>query len=421
MSNSSVVTASISVPAVSAISGVAAGSQTQTSGTAVFTNSNGVTFGMSNSSVITASIDAIRSISAGGSSGSFTGITLSNSNNVSFGLSAGTITASASFPADILFGLAAGTQTVTTGTVIFSNSNGLTFGFSNSTLTASYTQSTNLAAAAAGTQTQTSGTVVFSNSNNITFGMSNSSVITASFSAPAVSAISGIAAGTQTATSGTVLFSNSNGFTFGMSNSSVITATYERRITAFSQWADFATNFNISHGTLSIQKVSMPMHLSATRAMLLLAMAGKKQSSGALTISMGVYTMSGSTASLASTASRQISWTSGAATTATSIYGGVSGTRYRSLGVNYSMTPGDYLFAYHFQTTNDGAWSAFGRPGASIVGTYDGAETDYFIDGTSVSSFTTAFPASIVATNTNYARTGDNALQQPGVILVGTV
>jgi hypothetical protein len=196
--------------------------------------------------------------------------------------------------------------------------------------------------------------------------------------------------------------------------------TYERRITAFSQWADFGTNFSISNATMSLQKVSMPMHLSATRAMLLMDMSGNSGSSGALTVSLAIYTLTGSSANLASSASRQISWTSGSATSATSQLGGASGTRYRTVGVNFSMTPGDYLIGVHMRTTNDGTWRAFGRQGASIVGTYDGGETDYYIDGTSVSSFTTAFPASIAVTNTNYARTGAAALRQAGIIFVGS-
>jgi hypothetical protein len=152
----------------------------------------------------------------------------------------------------------------------------------------------------------------------------------------------------------------------------------------------------------------------------MMSLTGNTNSSGALTISMAVYTLSGSTASLATTASRQISWTSGSQTSASSLYGGVSGTRYRTIAVGFNLTPGDYLFAFNMQTSNNGTWGAFGRPSASIVGALDGAETNYYLNGTSVSSFTTAFPASINVTDTNYARTGAGALQQPGFILVGT-
>ena len=397
---------------------ISAGTGLAQTGTVVFSNSNGVTFGMATSAssfVVTASVSAtvvaIQSISAGTTRITSGEAVFSNSNGISFGVAGNTVTATA----DYVRSISAGTTNATGNQIVFSNSNSVSFGANGATITASIsTLPETPFAISAGTQSVSTGTVVFSNSNGVTFGMSGSSRITAT-----VDAIKSISAGTTRITSGEAVFSNSNGFSFGV-NGQTITATYERRVTAFSQWAEFGTNFSISNATLSLQKVSMPMHLSATRAVVLMDLTGNSGSTGALTVSMAVYTLSGSTASLASSASRQISWTSGSETTASSIYGGVSGTRYRTLGINVSMTPGDYLFGFHFRTTNNGTWRAFGRQAVSIVGTYDGVETDYFIDGTSNSSFTTAFPASVVATNTNYARTGAPALRQPGVILIGT-
>jgi hypothetical protein len=199
----------------------------------------------------------------------------------------------------------------------------------------------------------------------------------------------------------------------------VVTASHAQSVTAFSQDADFVTNFQISQATLSLQKLSFPMWLSATQLALLLDFEGATNSSGAVTVSHAVYTFNASTASLASSGSRQYSWTSGSQTTATSVYGGASGTRYRTVGISYSMTPGDYLFGCWVSTANSVTVNVFGRAAASVVGTYDGIETSMFLNGTSVSS-TNAFPTSIAATNTNYARTGAPAMRQPGVILVGT-
>jgi hypothetical protein len=364
--------------------GIAAGTQTGTSGTVVFSNSNNISFGMNNSSVVTASATFAQSTAPGA--------------------------------------IAAGTQTGTSGTILFSNSNGVTFGMSNSSIvTASIAaQSTAPGAIAAGTQTATSGTIVFSNSNGVTFGMSNSSVITASFNGAQSTAPGAIAAGTQTATSGTVVFSNSNGISFGMSNSSQVTASFiGHSITAFSQWAEWNTNWTVSAASFSMQKVSMPMVLSATRAQLLMALSGNTNSSGAMTVSIGIYTMSGSTASLASSGSAQVSWTSGSLTTASSQYGGVSGTRYITVPANFSMTPGDYMIGFNFSTNNNGTWRAFGRNGANVVGSYEG-DTDYWIDGTSVSSVAGGLLASFVKTDTGYARTGLGAQRQPGFILIGT-
>jgi hypothetical protein len=70
---------------------IAAGTQTATSGTVVFSNSNNVSFGMSNSSVVTASAQI--NVSAGTTSNNLSAITFSNSNGVSFGLNGSTVTA----------------------------------------------------------------------------------------------------------------------------------------------------------------------------------------------------------------------------------------------------------------------------------------------------------------------------------------
>lgn len=83
------------------------------------------------------------------------------------------------------------------------------------------------------------------------------------------------------------------------------------------------------------------------------------------------------------------------------------------------MTPGDYLFAFHVSTANNGTWQVFGRQAASVAGIFDGAETNFWVDGFS-NSTVAALPSSVVVTNTNYQRTGVGAMRQPGVILAGT-
>jgi hypothetical protein len=311
--------------------------------------------------------------------------------------------------------IAAGTQTATSGTIAFANSNLISFGMSLSsqiTATAGY-----VASISAGTTNATGNQIVFSNSNNISFGV-NGATITASFS-NAGNQIAAIAAGTQTASSGTVSFVNSNGITFGMSGSSQITASFGQSITAYSNWAEFDTNFPINNASISFAKISVPMNISATQAAFMMALTGNTGSTGAISISLAVYTMLHSTASLASSGTRLISWTSGSLTTASSAYGGASGTRYRTMAINLNMTPGDYLLAWNVSTTNDGTARLFGRQGVNVVGGYDGIETAYFLDGVSGSS-SAAFPSSVVATDTNYNRTGIQAMKQPGVIFLGT-
>ena len=168
----------------------AAGTQTQTSGTLAFVNSNNFTFGMSNSSQVTASF-------------------------------------SESTHAHTFNQVAAGTQTAANGsTVVFSNSNNVTFGMTNSSIVTasfSYTQSTAPSGiAGSGASTVTNGTVVFANGNNVSFGL-NGSTMTASIADMAIAA-GGV---TLTAQTGTLAFSNSNNISFGLggAGSTIMTAS----------------------------------------------------------------------------------------------------------------------------------------------------------------------------------------------------
>ena len=191
------------------LAAAAAGTQTQTSGTVVFSNSNGISFGMSNSSVITASY----TVPSQTNQSAIKGLGASNTGNTAgnTGLSTG------------IDWVLAGTNNIT---ISQSTAGGgpNTLWISGPTIAA---QSTNLAAAAAGTQTQTSGTLVFSNSNGISFGMSNSSVITASYTVPTQTVQPGMGLGvsntgttagnTGTASSGTIVFAASGNITASQS------------------------------------------------------------------------------------------------------------------------------------------------------------------------------------------------------------
>src|SRR5260221_2581612 len=131
---------------------IAAGTQTaNTTGTVVFSNSNNITFGMTNNSIVTASAAA--------------------QTNQTVGLYAlGNTTQNSS-------------TTLDARTLSFNGLGIITAGYSNGSIQISATQSAqtqNVVVPTAGTQTTTSGTVIFSNSNGISFGMSNSYVVTAS-------------------------------------------------------------------------------------------------------------------------------------------------------------------------------------------------------------------------------------------------
>ncbi len=149
---------------------LSAGTQSVSTGTVAFANSNGISFGMSGSNQITASHNGLTTARA-----SNDGIGLNTAGtNVTWTVNSGGISLNA--------GGYAGTATTFNGTNISGsmtfNSAGLRLDLSGQGGGVINQTGPNIAA---GTQTATSGTVVFSNSNNITFGMSNNSVVTASF------------------------------------------------------------------------------------------------------------------------------------------------------------------------------------------------------------------------------------------------
>jgi hypothetical protein len=364
---------------VAAIAAIAAGTQTGSTGTVIFSNSNGVSFGMSDSSVVTASFS-----------------TGQGSLNIS-----------------------AGTTSNLASAFTFANSNGISFGLDASILTASVATSLTNINISAGTTSQDISAFAFANANNVSFGL-NGSVVTASASAVSSQGSINVSAGTTSNNLSAVTFANANGVSFGI-NGSTVTASMVAvgTVTAFSQDADFVTNFPVVAGVLSLQKLSLAMNLQATALAIIADFKGATNLSDAVTLSHAVYTLSGGTASLASSGSRLFSWSSGAETSASSVYGGASGTRYRTLAVSYAMTPGDYLFGWWISTGNGVIVNAFGRAAMNIVGTFDGIETSCFLPGVSASTLG-AFPASIPATAVGYVRTGFSALRQPGVILVGT-
>jgi hypothetical protein len=276
-----------------------------------------------------------------------------------------------------------------------------------------------LGGVAAGTQTATSGTVVFSNSNGLTFGMSNSSIVTGSYSQS--TAPGGIAAGTQTGTSGTIVFSNSNNVTFGLSNSSVVTASASVapvQIAVLSEGVNFRGSWSISNAALTVQKMSVPISISASQAVFYISMTDNTSiSSNALTLSMGIYTFNASTASLASSGSRLFTWNTG------TVFSSLSGAQLRTMPITANLTPGDYLFGFHMRTqnsNNSGTFVAIGQPWLVAPAANADGFTSQWQDGILNATFSTAMPASIAASDANYVRPGGGSLM-PGWYLYSTI
>jgi len=346
-------------------------------------------------------------ISAGTTSNNLSAVTFSNSNNVSFGLNGSTITASAtvaSTQGSINF--SAGTTSGNLQSVIFSNSNGVSFGLNGSTITASVIAG-DVGAIAAGTQTGTSGTFLFSNSNNITFGMSGSSRITASYNF-------NVSAGTTSNNLNAVTFANSNGISFGL-NGSVVTAQNG----GMSSWSNGNPSTAMTGGqnTLFFQPIIVPYALTATNLLWLASQTNHAtNSSGGLSVSAALYTLNAGTAlSLASSASTNLTWTSGAALSSN------TGINYQQMSMSWVVTPGVYLFAWWVSTQNSASMSYYGPAQQPAISSGQvAAMSNLMLEGYSQAT-TNALPSSFGLSNTaSYIRTGATAAEQPFIIMQGT-
>ena len=238
---------------------LSAGSQLATSGTVVFSNSNGVTFGMSGSTRVTASVASSLTninLSAGTTSNNLSAVVFSNSNNVTFGLNGSTVTASASAASSLTnINVSAGTTSNNLSAVVFSNSNRVSFGLNGSTVTAQHALNFS-----GGTTSQNiSDQIVFSNLNNFSFGL-NGSTMTGSYTVPStaglISAVN-FSAGTTSSNLSQLKFSDSNGVSFGLQTGSVLTASVSQSNQAASasngsfafQTIAFSNANNVTFGT----------------------------------------------------------------------------------------------------------------------------------------------------------------------------
>lgn len=226
------------------IQAVSAGTTQMTSGGVVFSNSNGVSFGVDGNTV-TASHNGLTTAAASDHSHgnptlaltNLTGTTASASNGFTLSLSAAAAGAGGFQSAGF------STQGNTSGDTGFASQSLQLVGGNNITLSGSTNAGgltltisgpnaggaqTGISGIVVSNATYTSGTVSFSNANGISFGSSAGQAITASYTVPAVPPETpfGLSAGTQSVSTGTLVFSNSNGISFGMSGSSRITASY---------------------------------------------------------------------------------------------------------------------------------------------------------------------------------------------------
>lgn len=175
---------------------LAAGTQTATTaGSVLFENSNGITFGMSGSTRITASHNGLTTARA---STDAIGLNTAQS-NVTWTVNSSGLSLDAR-------GYAGTATAVTGGAAVTVNSNGVSFN----------------GASLAGTSTGFTGANISGSMTHNTAGLA----LSLSVAAPGGGGGAALSAGTQSGNTGTIVFANSNGLTFGMSGSSQITGSY---------------------------------------------------------------------------------------------------------------------------------------------------------------------------------------------------
>lgn len=232
--------------------GLSAGTQSVSTGTVVFSNSNGITFGMSGSRTITASHNALTTQSnqvlslyaVGNTTQSSTGtqnastLQFRGAGIASVGVTGGSVVVSVP-AAGASVNFSAGTTSTDAGAIVFSNSNGVSFGLNGSTITGSVATSLTNIRVSGGTTSNLLSAITFSNANGVSFGL-DGSTMTASVVAGGGLTNINVSAGTTSNLLSALTFSNVNGVSFGLA-SSTITASV----------ATSLTNVRFSAGTTS--------------------------------------------------------------------------------------------------------------------------------------------------------------------------
>ena len=389
-SNSSLI---ISVPsgggAGDGVNIIAAGTQTaNTTGTVGFTNSNNISFGMSDSSQVTASY-AFR-ISANTTSSDLSNITFGDNGLVSFfwGATATAPTLLASVNPQTnqtgeIFITAQSTgqssrSTYDLRTLSMVGDGIVSIGWSNSTLRVSATQSNQ--AFSAGAASSTFQTLSFQDTSNVSFS-NNAGAIR----------ISHNLAGTGTAITGRASITlNSTGLSF---NGSALVGSATSTATTTGTYAFAANSSGISisnpvltrlivpdreltavsapgNASASFVYVQVPNWLTGTRIDALVGMSGGSSATantGAIAMSMyaAIYSRNASTLSSMSSGSTQTTFTY-ASNSAGQTQLTQSAVRMVSVPVNFNMAPGNYIVGFNLVTATSSVGTATTNMGLTM-------------------------------------------------------
>jgi len=215
-----------------------------------------------------------------------------------------------------------------------------------------------------GTTLATGPSIVFSNSNNISFGINGNTVTaSASFAGTGTQVALGVSnigntSGNTGTTVGTYVLAAGDGITLSQSTAAGSLATLSIMLSA--PLISYTENYRMADllngdfliGSIFLQHYVIPnVRLNATQMDMMVNISNSANAGATLSYRVGVYTLSGSTASLASSASRVISYNSTLG--GSSSYTNVSNWRMHSIALGtWSFTPGDYLLAFWVSTSS---------------------------------------------------------------------
>lgn len=356
------------------IASIQASNTTYTSGNVIFGNSNGISFGSAAGSSITASYSQTnQTVGLYGVSNTTVNTSgTADARSISFA-GAGGVSVQATNGSVLISGGAGGAggvalydgaNSISSGTASLADGNGVSLGIAGQTLTASVAAMFNAGMSTSGNTAGTTGTasnqLIFVGGNNVTLSQStgaggNTINISAPNFATATSPFQiefgGNTSGTMsTITTGAVQFAGGNNVTLSQSQQSV-TISGATVMPTLSRWEYPEGAFNslpggLGQGSLSIDHMYMPFNVTGTAMKIggsLSAATNTSATTASANVSlwMGIYTLNGSTLSLASSGSANngFQWSQSASSTANT---SINSMRQMTVPMNVNMTPGEY-------------------------------------------------------------------------------
>jgi hypothetical protein len=216
----------------------------------------------------------------------------------------------------------------------------------------------NSTSGAGGYSNISTGTAVLLGGNNITLSQNGASITVSAASQSVQTQASGNIGATGFATTtiaGAVIAGTNNTAGFTLAVPAYITAQAAQNSFFNALTGDVTTLTQIGNGSVQVYPINAPKAFSASRAdmMIFNSISSSSNSShaGVISVFAGLYTLNGSTLSLASSGSQSYQWTN----TSNNSIGSISAQRRLSLPINVNYTGGDLWMAVMSQTSSTNA------------------------------------------------------------------